>query len=524
VTAAVLDTGVDSAHPDLQGKVVRATNVCGADPNCGDTNNTDDNGHGTHVSGLLAADTNNGTGMASLGWNVKLDEYKVLDQNGDGNTADVDTAIYRAVAAGDRVINLSLSNFSCQQNPGDCGPDPDEQAAVEYAIAHGVVVVAAAGNGPFGQSGDNGQTFPASYPGVLAVAATDDNGAVEGFSQWGPAANIAAPGDNIVSTWNDGGYAVLSGTSMATPLVSAAAALLIAEHPTYSGLQVTELLEATARGTSGGHPINGGLLDVPSALSAAGQAPTSYLGYELAGSDGSVYPFGSVGAFGDMAGHPLSRPVVGEALVPDGLGYWLVASDGGVFTFGGAAYHGSTGGIRLNRPVVGMAPTPDGRGYWLVASDGGLFAFGDAGFFGSTGGIRLNRPIVGMTATPDGRGYWLVASDGGLFAFGDAGFFGSPGGIRLNQPIVAMAAGPHGGGYWLVASDGGIFAFGSVGYHGSTGNIRLNRPIIGLASTPGGAGYWLVASDGGIFAFGTARFYGSTGGQALPAPVVAVAS
>ena len=491
VTVAVLDSGVDPTNPDLQGKIVAQHDICATDPQCGDSNPNDDAGHGTHVSGILAADTNNAVGVAALGWNVKLDEYKVLNSTGGGNTADVATAIYDAVAAGDRVINMSLANYSCQADPTDCGPDPDEETAVEYAIAHNVVVVAAAGN-----DGYNSAAYPASYPGVLAVAATDNAGAVQSFSQWGSAANIAAPGVNIVSTWptypvqdpatNSPSpcqtLCVETGTSMATPQVSAAAALLISHAPSLSGPQITELLEANARATTGGHPINGGLLDVPAALAAEANPPHSYLGYQLAGSDGSVYSFGSVGAFGDASGVHLAKPIVGAAMEPDGLGYWLVASDGGIFTYGDARFYGSTGGIALNKPVVGMASTPDGRGYWLVASDGGIFAFGDARFYGSTGGIRLNKPVVGMASTPDGHGYWLTASDGGIFSYGDAGFYGSTGGLALAKPVVAMSSTPDGHGYWLVASDGGVFNFGDARFYGSTGGVPLPGPVVAAAS------------------------------------------
>ena len=245
-------------------------------------------------------------------------------------------------------------------------------------------------------------------------------------------------------------------------------------------------------------------------------------GYWEAGSDGSVYPFGSAQWLGDMAGQPLTAPVVGMALTSDDYGYWLVASDGGIFSFGDAQFFGSTGAIHLNKPIVGMTATPDGGGYWLVASDGGIFAYGDAQFFGSTGAIHLNKPIVGMTATPDGGGYWLVASDGGIFAYGDAQFFGSTGGIHLNKPIVGMASTPDGGGYWLVASDGGVFAYGDAQFFGSTGGIQLNKPIVDMASSFDGGGYWMVASDGGIFNFGDAHFHGSAGGMPLPGPVVAI--
>jgi subtilase family serine protease len=121
-------------------------------------------------------------------------------------------------------------------------------------------------------------------------------------------------------------------------------------------------------------------------------------------------------------------------------------------------------------------------------------------------------------------GYWEVGTDGGLFSFGDLAFYGSMGGKALNAPIVGMASAPDGGGYWLVASDGGVFAFGSAGFDGSMGGKALNAPIVGMASAPDGGGYWLVASDGGVFAFGSARFYGSMGGKPLAAPVVGMAA
>ena len=532
---AVLDSGV-AAHPDLAGKVVKSTNVCGSDPQCGDTNNTDDNGHGTHVSGIIAADTGNGQGVSALGWNVKVDMYKVLDANGNGIAMDLATAIYDAVAAGDRVINMSLANFSCAYadsvgQPDLCGPDIDEAKAVEYALAHNVVVVAAAGN-----DGYDSPTYPASYPGVLSVAATDNNGTVQCFSQWGSSANIAAPGVRIVSTWNGANgfsYFVLDGTSMAAPQVAAAAALMIQHNPTLSSPQITEILEDTASPTGGNpdcggaggfqppatHSIYGGLLNVPAALQAESNPPHRFNGYDMAGSDGSVYSFGGSIFEGDSAGVHLNQPVVGMARTADGLGYWLVARDGGIFTFGNAKFYGSTGAIRLNQPIVGMAEDPATGGYWLVASDGGIFSF-NAPFYGSTGGIRLNKPVVGMAAMPDGSGYWLVASDGGIFTFGNAPYRGSTGAIRLNKPVVGMSPTASGQGYWLVASDGGIFTFGDSSFHGSTGAIVLNRPIVDMTTTPSGNGYTLFASDGGVFTFGDARFFGSLGGLALPAPVV----
>jgi subtilisin family serine protease len=513
LTVAVIDTGADVNHPDLQGQVTFGPTICTV-PGEICTPNVDIIGHGTHVSGIIAAHTNNGIGIAGLGWNTHVYMYKVLDDQGVGWTADIATAIYEAVAAGFRVINMSLSNVPCSFDPGNCGPEPDTQGAVEYAVNHGVVVVAAAGN--FGTSEP---VFPAGYQGVVSVAATDNNRSLTNFSEFGSASDIAAPGLKVVSTWNDGTYFVDSGTSMAAPHVAAAAALVLAQFPSLSGPQVVTQLHHTAAPLGPGRGIAGGFVDVNQAVTAPPAAGVD--GYDMVGADGSLYNFGAAPFLGSMRGHPLAQPVVSVTTTSDRMGYWMAAADGGIFTFGDAPFVGSIGGHRLNQPVVGMAGSIAGPpGYWEVASDGGIFTFGSVGFYGSTGGIRLSQPVVGMAASVDDHGYWSVASDGGIFAFGDAPFLGSTGGIALFRPIVGMASTRSGKGYWLVASDGGIFAFGDAGFFGSTGGHVLNQPVVGIVPTPTGNGYWLVAADGGIFAFGDAAFYGSLGSFAIPAPIV----
>ena len=209
-------------------------------------------------------------------------------------------------------------------------------------------------------------------------------------------------------------------------------------------------------------------LDLTTPVVATWQNGTNCFGSEISRNAWAVAPNGQVysesafsgpiaGHYGDMAGKPLNRAIVGMSPTSTGKGYWLVASDGGIFAFGDARFHGSTGNIRLNKPIVGMSVTPTGAGYWMVASDGGIFAFGDAKFYGSTGGIHLNRPIEGMTATPSGHGYWMVASDGGIFAFGDARFHGSTGGRALAAPIAGMV--PNGSGYTLIGQDGQLYPF-----------------------------------------------------------------
>jgi len=529
ILVAVLDSGVDAAQPQLVGKVVVGPDVCRTDdPLCASPN--DNYHHGTAVAGIIAAATNDGIGMAGLGWNTKVLSIKVLDDEGDGNTMDAATGIYDAVNAGARVVNMSFSNEPCSVSPSDCGPDVDEQRAVEYALSRGVVVVAAAGN-----YDSSATVYPASYPGVLSVAASTDQGSVDpanggpylDFSEYGNAANIAAPGVNILSTWYDGNYAVESGTSFAAPHVAAAAALVMAADPALSGPQVATLLQSTASALAlGSSPINGGFLNVGAAVEAAAarRVPAALDGYLMASADGSVYSSGPPSTQGPIASRSPRQPVVAAAEAPSGLGYWLATSGGDVFAFGRAPFLGPTATQRPKEPIVAMAATPDGKGYWLVASDGRVFAFGDAHSYGSLSKARAAQLIVGMAATPDGKGYWLVASDGRVFASGDARFYGSTAKLVLHRPIVAMAATPDGKGYWLVASDGGVFAFGDATFYGSMGYEKLKYPVVGMAPSPFGLGYWLATSSGEVFAFGAAPDEATVTSVPPSARIVAIAS
>jgi subtilisin family serine protease len=528
---AVLDTGVDPNQPQLKGKVIVGPDVCVDDrPLCASV--YDNKGHGTFVTGIIAATDNDDIGIASLGWNTKVIDIKVLDDTGAGNSMDEATGIYDAVAAGARVINLSLQNQPCNENPSDCGPNQDEEQAVDYAIAHGVVVVAAAGNDS--QRPSNEPVYPASYPGVLSVAAATDQGAVDpvnggpylDFSEYGDAANIAAPGINVLSTWDDGNYAVDSGTSMAAAHVSAAAALVMAADPGLSGPQVATLLRQTASPlTQGSDAIDGGLLNAGAAVKAAASRDlsTTLDGYELVGSDGGVYSSGVVASRTSTASDHVSH-VVGGAERPDGLGYWLVTSNGAVYAFGDAVSYGSATKMQLAHPIVGMTATPDGKGYWLMANDGGIFAFGDARFYGSMAKVNLADPIAGMAATPDAKGYWLVANNGAVYAFGDARFYGPTSKIRFTHPIEGIAATLDGKGYWLVGSDGGVFAFGDATFFGSEAGKPLAHPIVGIDASPYGLGYWLAGATGQVFAFGSAPYEVPSSTKAPSAPIVTIIS
>lgn len=196
-----------------------------------DTRVADDLGHGTHVAGIAGAEMNNGVGIAGVAGGSRLMTVKVLDQYGDGWYSDLARGIVYAVDNGARIINLSV---------GGEAPSETLQQAVDYAHAHGVLVVAASGN--------DGEAvlYPAACEHVLAVAATDQDDGRADFSNHGPRVDAAAPGVGIYSTWYRGNYFTKSGTSMAAPHVSGLAALIWSARPDLAVEQVTRVITATA--------------------------------------------------------------------------------------------------------------------------------------------------------------------------------------------------------------------------------------------------------------------------------------
>ena len=206
---AVVDTGLDVGHEDLGEKVDLAWDFVNRDRTVNDLS-----GHGTHVAGIAAARTGNGRGVAGGCPDCDLLVAKVFDGKGTGTVARVADAIIWSADHGADVINLSLVH------PKSSALDED---AVDYAERAGAVVVAAAGNGD-----TNDKTYPAAYPGVIAVGATTSKDRRASFSNYGSWVDVAAPGVSVLSTV-PGGYASWNGTSMATPHVSALAGLLAAQ-------------------------------------------------------------------------------------------------------------------------------------------------------------------------------------------------------------------------------------------------------------------------------------------------------
>jgi hypothetical protein len=253
---------VDARALDLDGRVVaaRARSFVRGSPDPME----DQEGHGTHVAGIIGAITDNGEGGSGVAA-ARILPVKIADRTGEASTSSLVRGLRYAVARGARVVNVSF---------GGAGYSPLEQEAVEDAVRAGVLVVAAAGNS--GRAGSPPE-YPGAYRHVLAVAAVDGRGAVLPASTRGPQVALAAPGQAILSTAPPGfpgpapGAAVRTGTSMATGVAAGAAARLLAERPGLRPAQVRALLTSTARdvGPRGRDDATGaGVLDLAAALHA----------------------------------------------------------------------------------------------------------------------------------------------------------------------------------------------------------------------------------------------------------------
>jgi subtilisin family serine protease len=268
INVAVVDTGIDTSHPELAANIASGKN-CTTRPNF-----QDENGHGTHVAGIIAA-VNNSSGVRGVAPNAKLWPVRVLDQSGNGNESWVvcglDFVDQNSPAKGGTIKIANLSLVADGGDDGNCGfTDGDAiHQAVCRLVADGVTVIAAAGN----EGRDVKHVSPASFDEVITVSALADSdgvacgigggtwaGADDTFASFSNYASLAsdkarmigAPGVDIVSTVINNGYALMSGTSMAAPHVTGAAARYIASHPGASPAAVRTALR------SGGEPVNVG--------------------------------------------------------------------------------------------------------------------------------------------------------------------------------------------------------------------------------------------------------------------------
>ncbi|HYZ48574.1 MAG TPA: S8 family serine peptidase [Sphingomonas sp.] len=246
-----------------------------------DNNPMDDQGHGTHVSGTIAARGGDGIGVAGVSWNTEIVALKFMDSTGSGLSSNAAKAIdyFTSLKSTNPGIDFAATNNSW----GGGGYTQDLQDAITRAAKADILFVAAAGNGGSDQIGDNTDVtanYPsnystastAGYDNVISVAALTSTGALAGFSNYGAkTVDIAAPGVGIYSTTMGGGYGYMSGTSMATPHVTGAIALFAAAHPTYTAAQIrSELLSSgIATASLAGKTVTGARLDVASFVDVA---------------------------------------------------------------------------------------------------------------------------------------------------------------------------------------------------------------------------------------------------------------
>ncbi|RLU92266.1 type VII secretion-associated serine protease mycosin [Streptomyces griseocarneus] len=278
ITVAVLDTGVDDGHPDLRGQVLPGKDLVGFGAGPGDRAWAR---HGTAMAGIIAGrghGADDSDGVLGVAPEVKILPVRVILEDGDpargtargARGSALADGICWAVDNGADVINLSLGDDSATAHP-----EPREDAAVQYALSKGVVVVASAGNG--GEQGDH-VSYPAAYPGVIAVTAVDRYGRRAAFSTRRWYAAVSAPGVDVVIADPDRRYYEGWGTSAACAFVSGAVALVRAAHPGLSPADVRRLIVETARDAPPGgrsDAIGTGMVDPAAALASAATLPAA---------------------------------------------------------------------------------------------------------------------------------------------------------------------------------------------------------------------------------------------------------
>lgn len=422
VIVAVIDTGIAyqdgprfKAVEDLAG----ADFVEGYDFVNDRVEALDDHGHGTHVAGTIAQRTGNGRGVAGVAFEATLMPLKVLSAQGSGTAADIADAIYFAADEGARVINMSLGGGSASAVMGD---------AVAYARKKGVVVVCAAGN-----NGRGVVEYPAAYPGAFAVSAVGPSGELASYSSWGKELAIAAPGgdterggtkagvlQNTIDPTRPGAtdvYLAFNGTSMATPHVAGAAALVISAGVTDAD-DVERILRASAKDVGGqawSERYGDGLLDVAAAAQqAAGDTRGGWhflavmillamFAWRVGRLPGARVGLGVLGVLGAILA-ARGVPIPGLGILSHPIAGW------DLFTFGARGYHTALWASMLPMGVAAVALLGWKKGQGLVM---GLTLGWAAYLLVSAVGMPADvQGVPGLAGALDR--VWLVANALGL--------------------------------------------------------------------------------------------------------------
>lgn len=247
VTVAVIDSGIDIDHPELAASIIKGKNILNPKELP-----TDNHGHGTHVAGLVGAATNNEEGVSSLSRGVKIMPIKVIEQY-EGTISSVISGVEYAMMHDADIINISLGSYINSLALRD---------TIEQAIEQGIVIVAAAGN-----HNKKDVMYPAKYPGVISVGSIDTNTLEKAdFSNYGIYIDVVSPGTDIVSTWRDGDYHVMEGTSMSAGIVSSLAAMILQQSPYLTNTQVKDIIANSTSELSSSYQLGNGIINANASL------------------------------------------------------------------------------------------------------------------------------------------------------------------------------------------------------------------------------------------------------------------
>ena len=335
IVVAIIDTGVDYFHPDLEANIWHnpreipangidddangyIDDVHGYDFVSDDGDPMDDNLHGTHVAGILAAVGNDENGIAGVAWSAGVMALKAFDETGAGSLDDTISAIAYAEAAGARVINASWGTTTRSRALDE---------AVAEVVRRGVVVVAAAGN-----NGSDVSFHPAAVPEAIAVGSTDAKDGSSGFSNFGSFVDLVAPGDGIHSTAPNATWTLLNGTSMAAPHVSGLVVLLLSRRPEFTPAEILTILRSTSEDVRTDRFTGSGRIHAGRAVQVSEPLPTALLTLPPVLS-GRADLIGEVGGNG-FAGF---RVEIGAGTRP---GVWTEIQSGGAPTTGGVLVSG----------------------------------------------------------------------------------------------------------------------------------------------------------------------------------------
>jgi hypothetical protein len=491
-------------------------------------------GHGTYVTGIINSSTNNDSngsqqyGVAGIAFNTSIMPIKIGNSSGIPLGAEL-LGIQWAINNGANIINLSIAGNT---------PYSTEENLIEQAISDGIIVVASSGN-----EGVSSIDYPAGYPNVIAVGASNSQNALAGYSNYGCSSDnncqtlVAPVGYNNPLTFqqsytgfNSGTVSSFSsfsnqsaiGTSFSAPQVTAAIALYESKYGIQPLSVIQSVLEKSSTNIGSQFQFGDGLLNINSMLSNAPTNSSNTSSYNILSQSGSVYAEGNAPNYGGINNiNQNYGKAVDIVNTYNNQGYYILTSSGSVYTFGNAQFFGSMYNIvnPPDRTSIKLIPTLNDKGYYILTADGGVYTFGDAQFFGSLYNIPSSaipdRSPVTFSLTSDNLGYYIITANGAVYTFGNAQFFGSVFNIP-NAPVktaVDFQITNNNQGYYLLTADGAIYTFGNAQFFGSMYNISKssipsNIPQ-SLLITNNNQGYYILEQDGAVYTFGNAQYEGS---------------